>query len=72
MSAQARIAEMKMDVVDGRETSVSEDGSSLGPNVSKGGPEMVGYLKDPAPTSSCMPEDAWGFILGVLVLYILM
>ncbi|PPR88151.1 hypothetical protein GOBAR_AA32541 [Gossypium barbadense] len=67
-----RIAEMVMDGVDpGRETSVSEDGSSLGAIVFRG-PKMVDCLKESTPTSSCMPEDVWGFILGMFVLHILM
>ncbi|KAE8701791.1 putative acyl-activating enzyme 9 [Hibiscus syriacus] len=54
------IGVMDMDVVDPeRETRVEKDGSSLGEIVIKGGQVMLGYLKDPTATSSCMRGDDW-------------
>lgn len=51
---------LEMDVVDPeKETSVKKDGLSLGEIVVKGSPVMLGYLKDPTATSSCMRVDGW-------------
>ncbi|KAE8656339.1 putative acyl-activating enzyme 10 [Hibiscus syriacus] len=54
------IGVMDMDVVDPeRETNAEKDGSSLGEIVVKGGQLMLGYLKDPTATASCMRRDGW-------------
>ncbi|KAK6246290.1 hypothetical protein QUC31_001062 [Theobroma cacao] len=60
---------MQMDVVDPeRGVSVKKDGLSLGEIVFKGGPMMLGYLKDPTAESSCMREDGWFYTgdIGVI------
>ncbi|XWS21696.1 hypothetical protein CRYUN_Cryun30bG0076500 [Craigia yunnanensis] len=61
---------MEMDVVDPeRETNVKKDGLSLGEIIVKGGPVMLGYLKDPIATSTCMREDGWFYTGDVGVVH---
>ncbi|XP_021284133.1 probable acyl-activating enzyme 5, peroxisomal [Herrania umbratica] len=60
---------MQMDVVDPeRGVSVKKDGLSLGEIVFKGGPIMLGCLKEPTAESSCMREDGWFYTgdIGVI------
>ncbi|XVF64468.1 hypothetical protein PTKIN_Ptkin09bG0172200 [Pterospermum kingtungense] len=61
---------LEMDVVDPEsETSVKKDGLSLGEIVVKGGPVMLGYLKDPTATSSCMRGGGWFYTGDVGVVH---
>jgi len=64
------VATTEIDVVD-METgaSVKRDGSSLGEVVLRGGPLMLGYLKDPAATAKAMREDGWFYTGDVAVMH---